>query len=384
MYKKNILFVSHEANRTGAPIILLNFLRWLNKKNRHNLFVLFKTGGDLTSQFEQISSTYVLRNSLLKQGINKTIQLITKKEIKSKLKLPNSLKRKKYNLIYLNTVLSLDIADELKKKFECPIICHIHENEFAINFLNPNGINQKNINAIDRFIAVSQSTKNNLIDNCKISPDKINIIYEFIPIDDLINVSKSKSEIIHELNLKNNFIVGGAGDCIWRKGIDLFIQLAVILNKLRPDNNIKLVWVGRFTYEFECQYKYELKKLKVSDKIIFTGPQVLPQNYFQIYDLFTLTSREDPFPLVALEVASMEKPIVFFENAGGIPELFTNNKGGIQVPFGNIEEMALAILYLYDNPEIRIKKGKEAAKLTKDYDIDIIGQQIEKVIDDFI
>jgi glycosyltransferase involved in cell wall biosynthesis len=100
--------------------------------------------------------------------------------------------------------------------------------------------------------------------------------------------------------------------------------------------------------------------------------------------VFALTSREDPFPLVALEAASMEKPIIFFENAGGIPELFTNDKGGMQVSFGNIEEMALAILYLYDNPEIRIKKGKEAAKLTKDYDIDIIGQKIEKVIDDFI
>jgi len=384
MQKKNILFVSHEASRTGAPIILLNFLKWLTKKDKYKLFVLFITGGDLTSQFEKISSTFVLRNSLLKKGINKIIQLITKKEKKNKLKLPNLLKRKKYDLIYLNTVLSLDMAAELRKKFKCPIICHIHENEFATNFLNPNGIQEDNINAVDRFIAVSQSTKNNLVDNHKVSENKISIIYEFIPIDDMVTISRPKSEVIHELNLENSFIVGGAGDCNWRKGTDLFIQLAVILNKLRPDNIIKLVWVGRFTYEFECQYKYELKKLKISDKIIFTGPQVLPQNYFQAYDVFALTSREDPFPLVALEVASMEKPIVFFENAGGIPELFTNDKGGVQVPFGNIEEMASAILYLYDNPEIRIKKGKEAANLVNDYDINIIGQQLEKVIDEVI
>jgi len=382
--KRNILFVSHEATRTGAPIVLLNLLKWLTKKNKYNFFVAFRTGGDLIDQFRQISSISVLESNLLKRSFNKLIQLLTKTETKSKLKLPNVLKRKKFDLIYLNTVLSLDIAAALKGEFGCSIICHIHENEFAISFLNPNGIKQDNINIIDRFIVVSQSTKNNLVDNYGIPPDKIIIIYAFIPIDDLKNINKSQSEVSRELKLNDDFIVGGAGDCNWRKGIDLFIQLAVMLNKLRPDNTIKLVWVGRYSYEFECQYQYELKRLQISDKVVFTGQQAFPQDYFQIYDVFALTSREDPFPLVVLEVASMEKPIVFFNNAGGVPELFVNNKGGIKVPFGNIEEMASAILFLFDNPDIRKGKGKEAAELIKNYDINIIGPQLEKLIDELI
>lgn len=386
--KKNILFVSHDASRTGAPIILLNFLKWLRNINSYDITILLKYEGNLYPDFQAIAPTYILNTSPgntypLRLKI-KLLRLLFGKKPNVKIDIDKKLKKQKFDLIYLNTVLSIDLAQMLKENFNCPILAHIHENEFSTKFLDIKGTLPADFKLIDHFIAVSNSTKNNLLSSYQIAPEKVSRVYAFIPIDEQISITKTKAEILQGLNLTRNFIVGGSGVCGWRKGTDLFIQLAFELEKLRPSNSIKLVWVGDYSREFECQYQYELTKMNVADKIMFTGAQAIPKNYFQIFDVFALTSREDPFPLVALEAASMGKPVIFFDSAGGMPELFVEEKGGLKVAFADINKMADAVLFLYDHPEQIKYKSNEAVKLVQQNDINIVGKQIIEVINQVI
>lgn len=385
---KNILFVSHDATRSGAPIVLLNFLKWLNINKSYKFSVLLKNNGLLLTDFKQVAPIYLLNNNnnknILSRFADKAKRFFLKKYSDNRIKLNPKLQKEKFDLIYINTIVSLDLAYTLKNAFDCPVVAHIHENEFAVHLLYPNGLNQIDIDAVDKFIAVSKNTKNNLVDNYNIPVQKVIIIYPFISVNNKREITKTKQVALAEYNLENSFVVGGSGECNWRKGVDLFIQLGFLLNKIRPGNNVKLLWIGHFNQEFESQKNYELKMLGIKDKVHFIGSKPDPQNYFQLFDVFALTSREDPFPLVALEAASMEIPVIFFEDAGGMSDLFIDEKGGIKTAYGNVEDMAQAILNILDNPEIKSQKGKEAAHLVKDYDMDIICKQLVNTIETVI
>ena len=53
----SILFVSHDASRTGAPIALLTFLRWLRANTDYRFEVLLGCGGPLEPAFEALAPT---------------------------------------------------------------------------------------------------------------------------------------------------------------------------------------------------------------------------------------------------------------------------------------------------------------------------------------
>src|SRR4051812_5528003 len=57
------LFVSHDASRTGAPIFLLNLLRWIKANTALDFEVLLPRGGPLVSDFANLCRVSVVRNS---------------------------------------------------------------------------------------------------------------------------------------------------------------------------------------------------------------------------------------------------------------------------------------------------------------------------------
>jgi len=380
---KKILFISHDATTTGAPIVLLNFLEWLNKEGRYELCIFLKHGGDLENKFQNIAPTYapVIKTRLQRLFGKIKLKLNPKVE---QFEMPLPLLKQSFDLIYINTVVCLDLVPYLKDKFNCPVICHVHENDFTIKYFYPEFVKKSNLDVVDHFIAVSRNTLDNLVTEYQINSEKISLVYGFIPIKTITEPTVSTELVKNELNISDEFIVGGCGLTTWRKGIDLFVQLALKLDKLRSDNNIKLIWVGNISHEFISQFNYETKRLNIPDKIIFTGKKVDPQNYFQLFDVFALTSREDPFPLVALEAAALNKPILCFNDAGGMPEIIENRKNGIIVPYADVKQMAEQIIQLMDDNALKTEMGKNAGKLVQNFDVAIAGKQIVKVIEQLI
>jgi glycosyltransferase involved in cell wall biosynthesis len=98
-------------------------------------------------------------------------------------------------------------------------------------------------------------------------------------------------------------------------------------------------------------------------------------------NIFVLTSREDPFPLVCLEAASLGKPIICFDQSGGMPE-FVSNGCGYVVPYLSIDSVREKIYYLKENRNIAEEIGNKAFDRVKQFhDINIIGPQIMKLFE---
>ena len=48
-----ILFVTHESTRTGAPLILLEFIKWLKGNSNFDIFILIVKAGILDDEFKK-------------------------------------------------------------------------------------------------------------------------------------------------------------------------------------------------------------------------------------------------------------------------------------------------------------------------------------------
>ena len=131
------------------------------------------------------------------------------------------------------------------------------------------------------------------------------------------------------------FIVFGCGTTDWRKGADLFVGVANETNRLGLKDGY-FFWIGSDTGELE-ELEAKVRKLGLEDRVFFLGEAQDARSYFAAGDVFLLTSREDPFPLVCLEAADCGLPIVCFDKAGGMPD-FVQDDAGYVVPFKDTKE----------------------------------------------
>ncbi|MEN3322526.1 glycosyltransferase [Mariniflexile soesokkakense] len=364
-----LIFITHETSRTGAPMVLLHFLRWLKaNKSDLNLTLLSLKKGELYEDFKQVVNEYFDLSELkekktaLKRLSGKLIKVKDKQDA-----LIEQLRLNSYDIIYSNTILSIAYGSKIKSK-NSKHIAHIHELNVIIKEATPNF--NKDIIEVDHFIAASELVKQNLILNWSINKTCITRVYECSTVNYNVLIQNNDSRVFH---------VGGSGVVHWRKGSDIFIQVARYIKTHYPNLSIQFTWVGDISHKEKLINDEDIRKMGIESLISFVGQQTNPQDYYNSFDLFLMTSREDPFPLVCIEVGMLGKPIICFENATGSEEIIKKG-GGVIVPYLNIEAMAEKVVYYFNNQQV-LKAHGEINKIEfSNFTPDIICPEYYKVI----
>src|ERR1700746_1424195 len=68
MATSSVLFVVHEASRSGAPIALLRFLRWFKKNSARPCSILLLSDGELAPSFGELAETWSIDRSRWRNG----------------------------------------------------------------------------------------------------------------------------------------------------------------------------------------------------------------------------------------------------------------------------------------------------------------------------
>lgn len=367
--QRKILFISHDATRTGAPIIFLHLLRWFRKNTSLSFEILLKDGGPLEEEFRSLGSTHLIdwNSTSLEPSIKENCLM--------------NLAKKDFNLIYSNTIVNGQIL-KLLARADCPIISHVHELEYRIRHQTKPDIISGVTACTDKYIAVSKAVKENLVNNLDIPEEMIEVIYEFLPTKVRSPDSRICENIRKNLGIPpGSLIVGACGTSDWRKGPDLFIQLALLLHRNFGDA-VHFCWLGAQlgTPEFTA-LEYDVKKAHLDGYVHFIGPQKNTQDYFSLFDVFVSVSREDPFPLVNLEAATFGKPIVCFDNSGGARE-FVENDCGYVVDYLNLPDMCARATELLKTPELRSRMGDQAMrKVQQNHDVSVVAPKILKLME---
>jgi glycosyltransferase involved in cell wall biosynthesis len=157
-----------------------------------------------------------------------------------------------------------------------------------------------------------------------------------------------------------------SGMLIMRKGADVLVQVAAKVLSAPSARPVYFAWIGGGRDTEYARYLVEdIRRMGLEDRIRLIPEQADASPYLGALDIFMLSSRSDPFPLVCLEAAvQAEAPIVCFADAGGMPEL-VGSECGVVVPYLDTDAAAAAILGLVDDHDLRKRLGRNAAEAVR-------------------
>lgn len=380
---RRILFVSHSASLNGASIMLLHTLRWMKRNTNHELHVLCLGRGPLLDDYREVARTHLLRNpARLLRGLpehwSEAIRAIIEKAMSRWL-----LRRYRFDLVYANTTAVWRQVTAAAGG-HVPVLWHIHELPYALR-LSMGDIRAREILPLaTRVVAVSAAVREALSGLYAVPAERIDMIHGHV--DDDLTVDRQRkavrTRILASLGWPADaFVVGGCGGLGWRKGTDLFLQVAARCRSA-TGQPMRFLWVGGNASSLEAhQFSHDVQRLGLQDTCqhVPSTPDVL--DYYHSMDVFALTSREDPFPLVMLEAGVRGVPTVCFASAGGGSE-FVDSHAGVAVPYLSLTDFASALLQLKHSPELRRQMGQAArGKVLREHGVDTQGPKLVRSIE---
>jgi glycosyltransferase involved in cell wall biosynthesis len=362
--KTKVLFISHDAQPHGAQMLLLHLVRWVNETGALDAHVLLKRDGPLRKEFAAAAPTCVF------DAGNPAAQL-------------TQCRREGYDVIYSNTITNGELLEVLAA-WDCPVITHVHELSYWIGHRTGPLNNAQVLAHTDHFIACSQAVADCLRDLLHIDTSQISVVHEFIPLPTPAGqMPNARERLREELGLPGDgLVVGGSGTTDWRKGADLFVQLAVQVRKRLQPQPVHFLWVGGDDTGPEASaLRHDAVHAGVGEAVQFLGHKPNPRDYFALFDVMALVSREDPYPLVVLEAAALGIPTVAFERSGGAREFIEQDAGRV-APYLDVSGMADQIAQLLREPDLRRTLGQRAAqKVRERHDLGASAARIVNIIE---
>lgn len=231
-------------------------------------------------------------------------------------------------------------------------------------------------NFSDRIIAVSESTKNDLIRLYGIDPAKIEVIYSGVS---LLIKRPDKQNLIEFRkinNLPENFIFF-LGKLEPRKNVVSIIKAFDLLKRDKRFSNLCLVLVGSCGWLYKDIF-YEIKKSEHRNQIIIKDyiSDEARSFYYSLADVFIYPSFFEGFGFPLLEAMKCGTPVIG-SSRGSLPEVI-ETAGLLADPY-NINDLVLAISNVlldknlkYRLTDLGIKRAEEftwqkTAEKTLDY-----------------
>lgn len=266
-------------------------------------------------------------------------------------------KTEEYDVIHAHDWLTYLAGINAKEISGKPLVVHIHNTAFDRSGGNPSqleyDIERKGFEEADKIVAVSNFTKNKVIEHYDIDPNKILVAHNGI------EIKEKKHEKTQFKIRKHDKIVLFLGRMTLQKGPDYFIDAAKRV--LEHEKNVKFVMAGKGD-----MYRSMIEKaafMGLSDKVLFTG--FLPDEYldkaYAMADVYVMPSVSEPFGITPLEAIRNNCPVIISKQSG-VSEVVNHC---LKVDFWDVDELAnkiVAVLRYSELQESLRDNGREEIK----------------------
>ena len=261
-------------------------------------------------------------------------------------------KEEEFDIIYAHDWLSFGAGIEAKRVSGKPLVAHVHATEFD-RCGGPLGINRDvyeiekaGMEAADVVIAVSQLTKNIIVNNYGIPADKVRVVYNGI---DATTAPSSNNGLprLRALKASGNALVLFLGRVTLQKGPDYFIRAA----KRVLERNPKVMFILSGSGDMDTHVMELTAQLGIADHVMFTGFLKGPESaeVYSAADLFVMPSVSEPFGITPLEAMRLGTPVLISKQSG-VSEIV---KHALKADFWDVDEMANQILAVVGFPGLR-------------------------------
>lgn len=263
-----------------------------------------------------------------------------------------------FDVIHAHDWLTYYAGIAAKRVSGKPLVVHMHATEFDRSGENINtivyNIERTGMMAADRVMAVSNLTRNIVIEKYGIPADKVVTVHN--------GVRFKTHEGPEEKRGVEDKIVTFLGRITYQKGPDYFVEAAAKVLKRLP--NVRFVMAG--SGDMLNHVVRRVAKLGISDRFHFTGflkgDEV--RRMFELSDVYIMPSVSEPFGISPLEAMKSNVPVIISKQSG-VAEVLTH---AIKVDYWDVDAMADAIYSLVSYPALHnmfITKGQEEVTTLK-------------------
>lgn len=376
--QNGVVVVSHDASRSGAPLIALNIARELAQARGIPVVTILLGPGELLSEFARLGPVFVApRQSDAYRSEPRTFARAAKGvmhfaevawhggEERFWRRVLKYLAGRHIRHAVCNTVLSGGAAFRLKQA-GIRSIGLVHEMPHSIRMHGWANTCTVLVRGADALVFAGSQVQADFTGSfavggtaCHVFPQGSNI-----DLDQLNSEARAARRTPFRARLglaENDVLVLGAGYDNFRKGIDLFVHAAREMASLSgeaADGRIVFAWAGRILRNFQSWVERDIAEVGLADRLIFLGEQSDMAPCFAAADIFFLSSREDPFPTVVLEAMASGIPAVGFLGSGGFEEQIRGG-GGIAVPYADVPALVKVLHRLAADPDERMRMGQQ-------------------------
>lgn len=305
----------------GAENILYDYMHEIKHLNYKVVDVVMDSEGvarTLKDVFKKVSDSQLSLSDFAQGPYPKLLALW---EI-IKIEKPRLILNMSNPMLYLLTPL-------IKQKFpETVIYDLLHCEEFDNNGWFEAALHyQKHI---DKRIVTSNFWKDVLISKYGEQAQKISVIYNMIDYNAFLKEPRNRDVKLNKYRIDpNKKIIGFLGRFHDQKRPDIFVELAY---KMQSNNDYHFVMVGDGP-----MLESLMPKIKSLTNLTYTGATKNPEKFFTMFDVAVFPSRFEGYPLVGIECAQLELPIIA-ANIVGFKEIIENGKAGILYEVRSDEE----------------------------------------------
>lgn len=225
----------------------------------------------------------------------------------------------------------------------------------------------------DKIIVFTHDQKNELARRFRFNKEKIEVLP--IGVDTKDFSSKSRINLKEKLGLKNKFVILNVCSLSKKKNLELiFKSLMNFENK-----DIEFIHIGSIV---DKNYKNYLNKMiidfGIKSRVMFLGKVSRDRliDFYKMCDVFLQTGFNESFCIPILEAMAAGKPVITTK-VGVASDVIENGKTGFIAENENDIRKTLEMLIRDFNLRRRI--GKNAKKVARKYDWEIIIDKLEKI-----
>jgi len=216
-----------------------------------------------------------------------------------------------------------------------------------------------NHSAIKKILCVSDAIKEITAIGIK-DKSKLSTVHSGV---DLEKFSTSEGVLRRELGIDNNtFLVGNTSALADHKDYFTFLDTAAEVLNQAPEIRFVIMGDGPLKKEILAYHK----KLKLKEKVIFTGYRTDIPMVLADLDVFLITSKTEGLGTSIIDAFAAKVPVVGTA-AGGIPELIEDEKTGILCPVKSVGCLSKAILSLYHHKEVGLRLVQGATEKVRGF-----------------
>ena len=248
-----------------------------------------------------------------------------------------------FDVIHAHDWLTYMAGIAAKRMSGKPLVVHVHATSFDRSS-NENidtrvyDIERRGMEAADKVIAVSDLTRNIVINKYGIAPEKVVTVHNAVDFS-------GRENMVVERGVRDK-VVTFLGRITFQKGPEYFIEAAAKV--LKRTKNVRFVMAG--SGDLMNRSIRQVARLGISDRFHFTGflRGADVQKMFALSDVYIMPSVSEPFGISPLEAMRTGVPSIISHQSGASEIL----KYAFKVDFWDVDAMADDIYALIQYPAL--------------------------------